>query len=551
MLLMPVTRFVLLALIILFVGISANAADRAASEWVHRGDDGKLQYKTTPAGDRIMDFSYAGYRGGGVALPEAPVKRTVQPASGEADATKAIQVAIDEVSKLPPDKDGFRGAVLLAPGEFVCGSTININASGVVLRGSGSAGKGGSTIKMTGTPHVAIAAPARNRYGAASAPAEDSDLNPRGGDGGGGRGGREIETKIADDYVPCGATSFTVADARKFSVGDAIIIRRPVTRSWVEFMHMDDMTRNDKPQTWIKVGSTTNTERTIAAIDGKKITLDVPLSDSFDAKYLNPPGTIVAKAPLTPRLSEVGIENLHIECPPQAISHTQPNFSAIRLNGENCWICDVNIDETMNSVAVGGRRITLRDVHIVRKAKHQGSSRPAEFAPNGSQVLLDRCSVTGDNIWYVGTGAGVAGPVVILNCTFRGDGRAESHQRWSTGLLYDNCHAPGGGIEMRNRGSMGSGHGWTMGWGVIWNCAADGFLAQNPPGAHNWVIGSIGKEETAPRPFGEGPPLPQATIDSPGKPVTPASLYLAQLEARLGKQALKNIGYGDANEIGK
>jgi hypothetical protein len=243
-------------------------------------------------------------------------------------------------------------------------------------------------------------------------------------------------------------------------------------------------------------------------------------------------------------VAQVGIEHLHIESPPQPIPHTQPHFTALRLNGQDCWVRDVVIDETMNSVAVGGKRITLERVLVRRKAKHQGSSRPAEFAPNASQVLLDRCGVTGDNIWFVATGAGVSGPIVLLHCTFTGDGRAESHQRWSTGMLYDNCQVPGGGIEFRNRGSMGSGHGWSMGWGVVWNCTARDFLVQNPPGAANWLIGCVGANKTAPRPFDKGPPnLPEGVVDSPGAAVTPQSLYLAQLAERLGPQALKNIGY--------
>ncbi len=200
-------------------------------------------------------------------------------------------------------------------------------------------------------------------------------------------------------------------------------------------------------------------------------------------------------------------------------------------------------DETMNSVGVSGRRITLERVAVNRKAPHQGASKPAEFAPNGTQVLLDRCSVTADNVWFTATGAGVAGPVVVLNCTFRGKSVAESHQRWSTGLLYDCCQAPEGGIEIRNRGSMGSGHGWSMGWAVIWNCSADHYLVQTPPGAQNWLVGSVGKETQAPRPFGTGPNLPEGVVDSPGAAVTPHSLYLAQLAERLGPQALKNIGY--------
>jgi hypothetical protein len=272
--------------------------------------------------------------------------------------------------------------------------------------------------------------------------------------------------------------------------------------------------------------------------------VEAPLSDSFDTQYFKPQGIQVVKIKPPARVAQAGIEHLHIESPPQAISHTQPHFTALRLNGQDCWARDVVIDETMNSVAVGGQRITLERVFVNRKARHQGSSKPAEFAPNAGQVLLDRCGVTGDNVWFVATGAGQAGPIVVLNCKFAGEGRSESHQRWSTGMLYDNCQVPGGGIEFRNRGSMGSGHGWSMGWGVAWNCAAKDYIIQNPPGSANWMIGCVGANKAAPRPFDKGPPnLPEGIADSPGAAVAPQSLYLTQLAERLGPQALKNIGY--------
>jgi hypothetical protein len=82
-----------------------------------------------------------------------------------------------------------------------------------------------------------------------------------------------------------------------------------------------------------------------------------------------------------------------------------------------------------------------------------------------------------------------------------------------------------------------------MGWGVIWNCRAKDYIVQNPPGAINWLIGSVGENKPAARPFGQAPMLPEGTVDSPGKAVTPQSLYLAQLAERLGPQAVKNIGY--------
>src|SRR5258706_9769057 len=207
-----------LLIFLIILAAQANAADPPTSQWAHPGPDGKLIYRATPAGDRIMDFSYAGYMGGGISLPTVPVKQTVLPSGGD-DDTKLIQAAINQVAKLPLE-NGFRGAVLLAPGLFTCPETITLPTSGIVLRGSASAGASTTTIKMTGKPHLAIAVR---------------------GPGGGGRqqGGNTrdaTQTSIADAYVPSGALSFTVADAKGLAVGDTIVIRRPVTAAWVKFM---------------------------------------------------------------------------------------------------------------------------------------------------------------------------------------------------------------------------------------------------------------------------------------------------------------------------
>jgi hypothetical protein len=149
-------------------------------------------------------------------------------------------------------------------------------------------------------------------------------------------------------------------------------------------------------------------------------------------------------------------------------------------------------------------------------------------------VLLDRCTVNAKNVWHFATTGGIMGPIVVLNCKFSGGSRAEGHQRWTTGMLVDNCELIGGGrIDIYNRGTMGSGHGWALAWCVVWNCKSD-TLIQQPPGTRNWGIGNIGKSDTR---------QPGGTIDSQGKHVAPKSLYLAQLQERLGPQALKNIGY--------
>jgi len=110
----------------------------------------------------------------------------------------------------------------------------------------------------------------------------------------------------------------------------------------------------------------------------------------------------------------------------------------------------------------------------------------------------------------------------------------------------DSCEAPGGGIDLLNRGTMGSGHGWTIGWSVLWNNVAADFMVQQPPGAANWSIGDRGPHDTRPQPTSgkpKGPNLPMGIIESAGKPVEPASLYLQQLKDRLGQAAVKAIGY--------
>src|SRR5439155_22081744 len=78
---------------------------------VEQGKDGKLAYATSANGDRIIDFSTCGYRGGDEPILSVPVRVIVSARDG--DATAPVRAAIDYVASLPPDEHGFRGAVLL------------------------------------------------------------------------------------------------------------------------------------------------------------------------------------------------------------------------------------------------------------------------------------------------------------------------------------------------------------------------------------------------------------------------------------------------------
>ena len=249
------------------------------STWVYRGDDQRLHYGTDARGNRIMDFSHAGFRGGGVALPAIPAARTVEPASG--DSTARIQAAIDDVSRMPRQADGFRGAVMLARGTFQVDGQLKIAASGVVLSGAGS-GENGTVIRVGGAPHRFIDISGSGSWAWQGEPIAMTDL-----------------------FVPAGAGSVRVKSSAAFRVGDRVLVQRPVTNAWIHFMGMDTLVRDGKPQTWIKAGTSITTDRVIMSIAGDRIALDVPLSDTFDAAYLDPPGGSVVKYAFEGRLEQV------------------------------------------------------------------------------------------------------------------------------------------------------------------------------------------------------------------------------------------------------
>jgi hypothetical protein len=507
------------------LGIWSHA--QAQSRWVRPGPHGKLVYTYTPKGDRIPDFSYAGYEGGGVALPHVATKRTVKPSG--ADDTDAVQTAIDEVSALPLVNDsrgaGFRGAVALAPGAFHCARTLSITVSGVVLRGAGSGDKG-TTISMTGAPHLALRIAGHLEQHETGSP-----------------------IAITDAYVPAGATTLHVADASTFHPGDTVLIRKPVTQAWVHFMGMDDLHRNGRDEHWVSA-SDLDVRRRVSAIHGNALTLDVPLMDDYDTQLFNGGRATVTAITLTGQLAQVGVEDLRFVAPAQSIALGAPEFSGMQVrDAVDSWFRSITWEDTTNGVSVnpGSERITFLACSIVQRVPITSAAKPADFAIDASQILIDRSTASGDSTFYVVTQDRQQGPVVVLHCRFSGNGHIEPHQRWFTGLLVDHCDVPGGAIDLMNRGEMGSGHGWAVGWAVVWNSSAKSFGMNTPPGSMIWSIGNRGDETDPAFPvFDGGPPrapLEPATIESAGKPVKPASLYLAQLRDRLGPAAVKAIGY--------
>src|SRR6187399_2897546 len=133
---MRIRIYSIVSLICCISSLSVNAQDMPpTTSLVYPGSDGRLVYVADSLGNKIPDFSNAGYKGGGVPIPMVQPKVTVWPVPG--DNSDHLQKVIDSVSALPLDAFGFRGAILLKMGEYNLEKPIYIKASGIVLRGEG------------------------------------------------------------------------------------------------------------------------------------------------------------------------------------------------------------------------------------------------------------------------------------------------------------------------------------------------------------------------------------------------------------------------------
>jgi hypothetical protein len=392
-----------------------------------------------------------------------------------------------------------------------------------VLRGSGS-GSDGTVLNFSGAPRVTLNI---------------------GGTGSWTKTGTAAE--ITDAYVPSGATSVHVSSTAGLIPGkSSVLVTRTLTTAWIDFMGMVE-------GEWIKNGTVDRFDRVVTDVNDTEnlVTFDAPLPDTFDVSKW---GAGAPKATVQPytfptRIDQVGIESLRFATAPATVSLSQPIFNGVSMTAvTNAWVRDVSIEDFAQGIIVGStaKWVTIDGVNIgftgtVPDTHTNGS--PAQLSLAGQQVLLMNLKSSGSHVWSFVTQSATNGPNVILDLSVTGSNvNFAPHQRWATGLLVDRVSMPTGNIAIQDRGA--SNQGWSMGFGVVWNSVASSFLIQKPPGAENWSIGATGGSQiVSPEPGTTGADLPQGIIDSQGTPVAPSSLYLAQLCARLGPQALAAIGY--------
>jgi hypothetical protein len=428
-----------------------------------------------------------------------PVRATVEPGPG--DAGERIQAAIDAVSTLPPNADGFRGAVLIKAGVHSIAGHLAVMSSGVVLRGEGR-------TEDTGTVLVAAGSDRRTLVQVK------------------GSGSRQTvagtEHAILDDYVPVGSRTFELDATDGLRPGDEIVVHRPSTAEWIHDIGMDLL---ENP--WQPGSKDLNFDRVITAISGNRVTVDAPLTNAFEQRY---GGADVYAYRWPGRIEQVGIENLKGRSDFSNPTDEEHSWSFIELAAvQNAWVRDVTAQHFAYSAVFITRTakwVTVTGAESQDPVSVVTGGRRYSFNIEGQLNLVQNSSARHGRHDFV-LGSVVPGPNVFV------DGLAEEalndsgpHHRWSNGSLFDNIVVQGHSINVRNRGDSGTGHGWAGANTLVWNSTADGMNIERPPTAQNWSIGN-----TTPNPQGDG------FWDSPGCPVTPRSLYYAQLEERLAGAA--------------
>ncbi|MDR6944002.1 DUF6298 domain-containing protein [Mucilaginibacter pocheonensis] len=471
---------------------------------------GKLVYTVAANGDRIPDYSYCGYMASEKNIPEAPV-RIVVPLKPD-DATIRIQAALDYVASLPASGDGIRGAVLLNKGIYQVSGSLKINASGVILRGSGM-GTNGTILFAAGKDRETFI--------------HVSGKNDR---------QTQKEIKITDAYVPVNACIAHITPGADIKAGDMVMVHRPSTQSWIDTIKTDHFGGGLTALSWKPGERDIYWDRKITAVNGDAITLDAPITTALDTAF---GGGFIAAYQWPGRISQIGIENLRLQ---SAYDTTNPKdeshrWMAITMeNVSDAWVRQVIFEHFAGSavfVAPTGNRITVEDCKSLAPISEIGGQRRNTFLTMGGQTLFQRL-YSEYGFHDFATGYCAPGPNAFVQCmSWQSNSFSGSIDSWASGVLFDIGNIDGQALSYMNRGQDGQGAGWNAANSLFWNCTAARVDCYRPPTAQNWAFGTWAQFA------GDG------YWEESNSSINPRSFYYAQLVNRLNKDVSKqaNILY--------
>jgi hypothetical protein len=506
------TKIFLPFLIAALINTSSNGQ---TSSIVSVGTDGKLVYTPDAKGNRIPDFSGVGYKNSEVAIPIVPVVKTVTAITG--DNLANVQNAINEVAAMPLDDNGIRGAILFKKGTYNVSNTVTISASGIVLLGEGNSASGTCFIATRPEQHSLFSFVGSSGTAMISSSAK----------------------QIVDSYVPIGTKQVTVASGHTFAIGDKVFLHRIPNDAWIQLLKMDLLSTIDPLATnWTASAYDIYFERKVTAVNGNVITLDAPNMDVIDPTYAA--GELVKYT--SARIENCGIENMRISSIYASETDESHGWEAVTFaNTINSWARNLEVyffGYSAVHVLYGSSWITVENCKMLDAKSLIDGGRRYSFNVDGQRCLVQNCYTRNGRHDYV-DGSRTPGPNVFYNCTAtlqKND--IGPHHRWSTGILFDNIDGDGR-IDVQNRVTSGSGHGWAGAQILFWNCAGSRMVIHDPPGdAINWAIGCIIPNITN---VGDMTTEPLGFVESQGTHITAIpSLFIAQLTERLGVTPKQN-----------
>ena len=438
-----------------------------------------------------------------------------------------IQQAIDYVSSLPIGRDGLRGAVLLGPGTFVLQERLAIEASGVVLRGSGrditvlrkEGFDRGSLLRIEGRQD--------KTYGK--------------------------DTLWVNEVVELGTKEISVAGPKGVGIGSLanrqVEIVRQSTAPWIEKVGCRIYGGGIDALAWKPGDIDLLWRRTVVGVDGNTLKLDAPLTMGFDpneeASYIDNKKKLHEHVPMSPcyvrivddlgEIGESGIENLTLESgfDPRNAHDENHCWTGVSLEyAHDCWVRLVNFRHLAGAGVVmqaSARRITVEDCQYLEPVSENAGLRRTSFYVMGQQCLVQRCYARQGRHDFV-TGFCAAGPNAFVQCEAQ---EALSYSggldSWACGTLYDIVEIDGHDLVMKNLGQDNNGAGWNAASSVAWQCSAAEIHCYSPDTINtNRAYGAWAQFS------GDG------YWSNSNNHVQPRSLYYAQLEERLGEKMVVN-----------
>ncbi len=436
-------------------------------------DGDKLIYNTyNDMGDKLSDYSYAGFFAGDYLPPESDkltVVETLSP-TGTGDDTSYIQAAIDRNER----RDGKINIIKLKAGKYYINSDGLKLKSGVLLSGEGQGPAGTILYAYMDKQYSAVRIE--------------------------GNGYKELDTTalITDDYVKAGTNKIHISEnlARYFNVGDKILISHISTDEWAKAIKMvGTINVYDDDTTWVEGSVRMLCERTIKEINGNEITLDFSLFVPY-MKELVP--TRITKLKDTERVENAGVENIRIESfyNGEKDDEAHAENAIITSNAKNIIIRDVTSKYFYFGLArmgTGTKNITVQNCSCLEPvSKIAGERRYSYMAGTGAQQILVTGCYSYDARHDYSTSGQASGPVVFSDSIAEmSNTSSETHGTWATGILYDNIYHIGnaskGFTAIANRGIYGTvrSQGWTGAGCVVWNGLASTIVLHKLPLTYN------------------------------------------------------------------